>query len=287
MTRSGVLRGYRRGERNERAARDGRLYNLLVYEPVGEPQPIPIVAADFPPQVAAPARGGGGRATALLEVLLCSGYPTQIMLVVLLTQLGMSMRTPDGGLAPRFIFTLSLIDAGLVIALACFFIRARGERVRDVLLGPRNLLREGLLGVMLVPVVFLLVAVVLVVVLTFIPRLHNVPRNPLEAMIQTPRDAVIFSVVVVLAGGVREEIQRGFIIHRFDQHLGGAAVGVAAYSLAFGLGHFEQGWDAALATGLLGAVWGTLYVARRSVVAPMVSHAGFNLLQLIKFMSLR
>lgn len=258
-----------------------------MYEPVAEPQPLALGAADLPPVAAAPPARGGSRGTALLEVLLCSGYPTQIMLVVLLTGMGMSMRTPAGGLTPNFVFTLSLLDAVLVIGLACFFIRARGERVRDVLLGQRNLRREVLLGLVLVPAVFLVVAVVLAIVLKFAPWLHNVPRNPLEAMIQTRRDALIFMVVVMLAGGVREEIQRGFIIHRFEQHLGGAAVGVAAYSVAFGLGHFEQGWDAALATGLLGAVWGTIYVARRSVVAPMVSHAAFNMLQLIKFVSLR
>jgi len=82
-------------------------------------------------------------------------------------------------------------------------------------------------------------------------------------------------------------VQRGFIVHRFDQYLGGAYVGVAAYSVAFGLGHLEQGWDAALATGVLGAIWGYVYVVRRSIVAAVVSHSGFNLLQLIKFVSLR
>ena len=102
-------------------------------------------------------------------------------------------------------------------------------------------MREGLLGIALVPVVFLAVAIVLGVVLTFVPRLHNVPLNPLEAMVQTPRDAIIFSIVVMIAGGVREEVQRGFIVHRFDQYLGGACFGVAAYSVAFGLGHLEQG----------------------------------------------
>ena len=109
---------------------------------------------------------------------------------------------------------------------------------------------------MLIPVVFVVVVILLGLILALVPRLHNVPLNPLAAMVQTPRDAIIFSIVVMVAGGVREEVQRGFIIHRFDQHLGGAAFGVAAYSIAFGLGHVEQGWDAALATGLLGAIWG-------------------------------
>ena len=104
---------------------------------------------------------------------------------------------------------------------------------------------------------------------------------------QTRSDAVIFAIVVMIAGGVREEVQRGFIVHRFEQYLGGGAVGVIAYSVVFGLGHLEQGWDASLATGLLGAIWGCLYLVRGSIVAPMVSHAGFNLLQLIKFVALR
>jgi membrane protease YdiL (CAAX protease family) len=258
-----------------------------VYEPAPDaegPYPIDAPGATGPPTQ--PSRTAA-RVTALLEVILCSGYPTQLLIVLVMTSLGLQIRTPADGLTPSFVFTLSLVDAVLVVSLVILFIRRDGERVRAVLLGNRAPAREVVLGILLVPAVLLVVTIVLAIVLTFAPRLHNVPTNPLEAMVQTPRDAVIFSIVVMLAGGVREEVQRGFIVHRFDQHLGGAAVGVAVYSIAFGLGHLEQGRDAALATGVLGVVWGTIYVVRRSIVAPMVSHAGFNLLQLIKFVSLR
>jgi len=61
---------------------------------------------------------------------------------------------------------------------------------------------------------------------------------------------------------------------------------VAIYSVVFGLGHIEQGYAAAIATGTLGAMWGCIYFIRRSIVAPMVSHAGFNLGQLVKYVSL-
>jgi membrane protease YdiL (CAAX protease family) len=53
--------------------------------------------------------------------------------------------------------------------------------------------------------------------------------------------------------------------------------------VAFGAGHLLQGIDAALATGLLGAFWGAVYLRRRSCVAPMVSHAGFDLLQIVQY----
>ena len=55
-------------------------------------------------------------------------------------------------------------------------------------------------------------------------------------------------------------------------------------SVAFGLGHYYEGHDAVLVTAALGAFWGTAYLARRSVAAPMVSHAGFNLLQVLQFL---
>ncbi|HWW87279.1 MAG TPA: CPBP family intramembrane glutamic endopeptidase, partial [Vicinamibacterales bacterium] len=69
--------------------------------------------------------------------------------------------------------------------------------------------------------------------------------------------------------------------------LGGAGVGIVVTSVVFGAGHFElQGGDAAVATGLLGAFWGLVYLRRRSFVAPMVSHAGFDVVQILQFMML-
>jgi len=223
------------------------------------------------------------RVGALIEILLCSGFPSQLLLIGVLSGLGMPLRTPEGHLSPPFMFTMSMADAVLVIGLVVFFLRAHGEHPGGVLLGHRPVWRETFLGIALIPIVFAVVIGLLTVVLTVAPHLHNVQRNPLEDLMQNGRDAVIFSVVVMVAGGVREEIQRGFILHRFDRYLGGGAVGVVIYSVLFGLGHLEQGIDAGLATGLLGAIWGTAYLLRRSVVAPMVSHAGFNLAQLLKY----
>ena len=117
----------------------------------------------------------------------------------------------------------------------------------------------------------------------FAPALHNVETNPLEEMASGGvANVLAFGVVGILAGGVREELQRAFMLRRFEQHLGGARVGVLVLSVAFGLGHFVQGWDAAITTGVLGAVWAVLYLRRRSSVAPIVSHAGFNSLEVLR-----
>jgi membrane protease YdiL (CAAX protease family) len=226
------------------------------------------------------------RAAAALEVLLCSGFPTQILLIGVLTGFGMQMRVEPERLSPVFVFTLSLLDTALVVGLIFFLIRAHRESARAMFLGERPILREALVGIILLPMLFMLVFVVLAVVITWAPQLHNVERNPFEDLMQTRGDALAFGVVVTIAGGVREEIQRAFILRRFEQYLGGGMVGVVVFSVLFGLGHIEQGFDAALATAVLGAAWGIIYLARRSIVAPMVSHAAFNLAQLLKYVAL-
>lgn len=223
------------------------------------------------------------RLGAAFEVALCSGFPTQLLLIAVLSASGMTLRGAGGSLSPPFVFTLSLADSVLLIGLVIFLLNAHGESPRAVLLDRRPVVREAMLGILLVPAAFLVIMAVLVLVLAVAPQLHNVQRNPLEDMLQTRGHAVIFGVVVMIAGGVREEVQRGFILHRFDRYLGGGAVGIVVFSTLFGLGHIEQGYDAMIATGLLGAFWGTVYLARRSIVAPMVSHAGFNLAQLGKY----
>jgi membrane protease YdiL (CAAX protease family) len=120
----------------------------------------------------------------------------------------------------------------------------------------------------------------------FAPSLHNVAHNPLQDLIRGPRNAGLFALVVIIAGGVREEIQRAFVLHRFNVWLGGGTVGIIVGSIAFGAGHLQvQGYDAAIATGLLGLFWGIVYLRRRSVIAPMVSHSGFNLIELLQYLA--
>ena len=223
------------------------------------------------------------RALALIEVLLCSGFPTQVVLSVILAVAGFRPLDPDGRLSATWVITLSLLDAALVVGLALWFMRVHGERPRAVLLGTRPLVREGLVGLPLTLAALVLVVAVVSLVRYLAPWLHNVERNPMQEMIRTSRDAWAFGIVGVVAGGLREEIQRAFVLHRFGQFLGGPWVGLVLFSVAFGSGHLIQGWDVALATGSLGVLWGLVYLRRRSIAAPVVSHAGFNAAEVIQF----
>ena len=227
------------------------------------------------------------RGAALIEVLLCSGFPTQLLIITALRVAGMQPQDADGALSLVFFGALAFIDSLLLIGLIFLFLLARRESPRAIFLGTRPPLPEAALGMLLVPAVFMFVALVVGSLRLIAPWLQTVPQNPLGALLDTPREAVIFGIVVVIAGGLREEIQRAFILHRFEQSLGGARLGLVLFSLMFGLGHIEQGADVAIATAALGLFWGILYLARRSIVASSVSHAGFNLAQVIVQAALR
>ena len=222
-----------------------------------------------------------------MEVLLCSGFPTQLLILGVLRAAGLRPMDAEGSLSLAFFGTLALVDSVLLIGLIFLFLLARRESPRALFLGTRPPAREAILGAALIPIVFVFVAFIVGGLRLIAPWLQTVPQNPLGALLDTPGEAIVFGFVVVIAGGLREEIQRAFILHRFEQSLGGAKVGLVLFSLMFGLGHIEQGADVAIATSALGLFWGVLYLARRSIIAPAVSHAGFNLAQVVVQATLR
>jgi membrane protease YdiL (CAAX protease family) len=134
-------------------------------------------------------------------------------------------------------------------------------------------------GVLLVPAVFMVVVLVQIVIRLAEPSLHNVEVSPFAPLLTSPAMVAAFIVLVLVAGGIREELQRAFLLHRFEHSLGGPAVGLIVTSVGFGLGHTLQGLDAAIVTGMLGAFWGTVYLRRRSVVSTVTNHALFNVAQ--------
>jgi membrane protease YdiL (CAAX protease family) len=232
---------------------------------------------------AGPAQGRRlARLRAAAEVLLCSSVPTQFLLVLVLALAGIRPKT-DGTLTMPYVVAVSLGDTVLLVALMAWLTRRRGSRLSHLWLGERPVGREVLVGLLLTPVILALVVAMLLSLRAYAPWLHNVPDNPLEALARGgPMNAVLFGLVAIVAGGLREELQRAFLLERFETHLGGRTVGVIVLSAAFGLGHYVQGWDAVLTTAMMGAFWAVVYLRRRSSIAPIVSHSAFNSLEILR-----
>jgi membrane protease YdiL (CAAX protease family) len=248
--------------------------------------PILSLDREAPAGVAppAPAPRGLEAGTVLVHVfqsLLVSGVPT-LMLVGVVMVLGFGMDPFEGGtLSLRFTAMAMFFDTALVALLILLFLTLAGETSRGVFVGPRSPIREIVRGLLLVPVTYIGVTAIVMAIRTVAPALQTVPDNPLTQFMRSPLDAAIFLVVVVLAGGVREELQRAFVLHKFRQSRIGLGIALVAFSLLFGVLHVDQGWDVAIGVGLLGLFWGILYIRRRSAIMAMTNHAGFNAVQVL------
>lgn len=250
--------------------------------PAPVPETLPVETSPPPPE---PWHGPPAPRPALaaLEVVLVSGLPTQLALGLLLLGLGLSPYEAGGGLSMRYVATMLSADTVLLVSVVVWRLRSGGERPRAVLLGAGRWAREAWLGLALVPLVFGGVGALMLGLRRVWPWLHNVDANPFEALARSPLNAALLLVLVVVSGGLKEECQRAFVLHRFDQSLGGARAGLAIYSLVFGAGHMLQGYDVGIATMCLGVAWGLVFLWRRSIVAPAVCHAGFNAAQIVQF----
>ena len=253
-----------------------------VPDPPAAPPPdaLPWVdapSAGTPPALDQPTAVPLTRGRAIAETVCCSSYPTQIAAAAVMAMAGVPAQDAAGGLNAAFVFGVSALDAVLVVGLIVYLLRRRRESLAAVFLGDRRPWREAVFGVTLVPLVTLGVAGLVLATRMLVPALHNVAVNPLTSLMSEPLMAAAFAVVVVLAGGVREEMQRAFQLHRLSRHVCPPLVALAITSVAFGLGHTVQGRDVALATFGLGVFWGALYLRRQSLVAAAVSHGLFNL----------
>lgn len=245
------------------------------------------LAEQAAPAVLTPSSPVLSRWSAALQIIIVSGIPTQFVAAAILA-IGLRMPLLDAnGISFEFIAVVSLVDTAIVALLIRLFLSLSHEQSADVFIGPRPVLGEILRGLAWLPIVFLGVTGIVLAIRAVAPWMHNVETSPFEAFLKTPYQAAIFLVVVVLAGGVREELQRAFILHRFDQRLGGARVGLVLFTIAFGAFHVDQGYDVALAICFLGLFWGLTYVRRRSAILPMVNHASFNATQVIQIMLAR
>jgi membrane protease YdiL (CAAX protease family) len=219
---------------------------------------------------------------AIVEVIAVSSLPTQGLVAAVL-MLGTNIAPFENGqLSLEFLATVMLFDTALVALLIRVFLELSGEDSRTVFIGRRPVWGEMWRGLAFAPVMLVGVTAVVLGLRAIAPSLHTVTVSPFEHYMKSPVDASILFVVVVLGGGIKEELQRAFILHRFDQSLGGLRLGLIISSLAFGVLHWPQGPDAAIAIGLLGLFWGVLYMRRRSAVMAMTNHAAFDAFEVLQ-----
>ena len=188
---------------------------------------------------------------------------------------------PGEAPAPGSVRELTLfvtVRAVVVLALVVALLRANGERLADLGFGARPVRESWLRGLLLAAGLFVLINIVLNSALQAL----GVPGKPeaVPALFRDPREAPLWVWIAVVGGGFTEELQRAFVITRFERQWGrtGLVLGIAADSVMFGLGHSYQGLLAMIGCGLSGLLYALIFLRRRRVADAMAAHAGFDLL---------
>jgi membrane protease YdiL (CAAX protease family) len=252
------------------------------YRPVAPPEddlPVGLPEDNLraaPP--AAPQKTWVDRLQALFEVILLAGLASSILAALPFTW-GESGR--EALLANvRVISLYLLLETAITFLLLWLVMRAHRETLVGLGLRWQRWRSDLLLGLALVPVLFGVNILVSVVFQVFFPKLF-LDHNPLTELIRTPQDLGLFIAAAWLAGGIKEEVQRAFILRRFQTYLGGAGLGLVIWSINFGLGHYVQGVQGMVTAGALGLIFGIAYLVRGNLIVPIIAHGAYDTVALL------
>jgi len=220
------------------------------------------------------------RLQAILEVLLLAGLISSFMAALPfgLLQIDALMLTRDATAVALFV----ILEASIVLLLLVLVLRLHSEPLRSLGLRKDRWLSHLAAGAALVPLLFLINMIVATLFRVLLPG-YFLERNPLVDLVKTPRDLVVFLLAALFAGGIKEELQRAFILNRFRDHLGGAWFGLMVWSALFGAGHYLQGLQGVVVATIFGILFGGLYLVRGSLVAPIVAHAIYDTAALLGY----
>ncbi len=155
-----------------------------------------------------------------------------------------------------------------LVALILFFLWRNGERV--VSLGWRPEWKDVGVGAVLFVPFFLFSE-------WFSRMLESVGFSAPSALpiSVTPHGSsqLVLACFLVLVVAVAEEtIFRGYLILRFQAISNSPVIAVVASAFVFSLGHGYEGSAGVLTVGVMGLLFGLVYLWRRSLVAPMTMH---------------
>jgi membrane protease YdiL (CAAX protease family) len=220
------------------------------------------------------------RIQALFEVLLVSGLVSSLIAVLPFARLihGNVSVMSNSHLMAGYL----MLEACVTFLLLLIILKLHRETPAEMGFRFTRWTADSLIGLAVVPLLFIFGAAIGLFFQTFFPQ-YYLEKNPLTETIRTRGDLLLILLAGLIAGGIKEELQRAFILTRFRHHLGGATLGLIIWSTAFGAGHYVQGAQGMLSAGIFGLIFGIVYLARGSLVAPIVAHGAYNTIAILGY----
>ncbi len=221
------------------------------------------------------------RVEAVFEILLLSGILSSLLAGLILYPFH-GKKPPDMLLSVEALSVFILLESAIAFVILAIILKTRHETIADLGLRWNRWKAHLATGLSLVPCLFLLNSLVSLVFRAYFPQ-YYLEKNPLIQLVQTPKQLALLIFSALIAGGIKEEVQRAFILTRFRLYLGGAGLGLVLWSIGFGAGHYVQGVQGVVTAGLYGFIFGIVYLQSGSLIAPIVAHSAYDLLALLAY----
>lgn len=192
---------------------------------------------------------------------------------------------PKIDLNPPLLLQLALTNTIVTLAFVGLFLLLGKERPRDIGFRGEQLWRQLLIGssfgLALALVDHLAIGNLMK---ALVPETFNEGMRML-AEFMGKINIVVWFLAAVFMGGFIEELQRLFIITRFERCFGtvGIVIALAMESLLQGAGHAYQGPERSFIYIFVGLAFGLVYLRKRSAVEAMACHAVYDVFGLFWF----
>lgn len=180
---------------------------------------------------------------------------------------------------------LNIVVTKSVIALIVLaLLWAGGEGLRTLgFVSPRWMSAIGR-GLVYGVIVFVVLNVALPTALAAVLRLPGGENaGSLTGFFRDPSNLLVWLPIGVIGGGIVEELERAFILTRFELWMGknGLYVALVLSSIVFGVAHLYQSTGTGISAAVSGLAFGLIYLRRRSGLEAATSHACADVLGVI------
>ena len=222
------------------------------------------------------------RIRAVFEIIMVSGIVSSLLVSLVFAAIFGRSRLKLLEMDAEFFVTYALSESVVTFLILWMLVKLRGETFHSLGLRWERWKRFFLVGILAAPCLFIAGGVVNAFFHLFLSK-YALDKNPLMEMIHSPRQLALFIIAVIVGGGIKEELQRAFILVRFRHSLGGASVGLIVWSLVFGAGHYAQGAQGVCTAAILGFIFGILYLTSKTLILPITAHSAYNAMALLGY----
>jgi len=178
---------------------------------------------------------------------------------------------------------LSIVKNKVIFILAVIILLLlEGESIINLGFRKQKLLLQLIFGISLGFITWILVNIVFNPLINAVNSGALKPPGDILNYMKDPSSLYLWIPVVMLAA-FSEELQRIFVLTRFEKWFGkyGLYLAVLITSVIFGIGHLYQGMNAAIGTGIGGLLNSFVYLRKRSAIEVIICHAVFNILSVV------